>query len=212
MKMSRENTAATRRRIITVASKLFLEQGLAETSITEVMLAAGLTQGGFYRHFETKDQLIAEANRAANAQLFACYDQATDGMAPLQAIETIVRLYLNQSMQRDAVALCPLANLGSELRHANQHIRAAAMEGHQRMLASFSELLRKLGISDHHGIASTIVSAIVGAVTLSQMSVERAVAEQILDHAEATVHAMLRAADKTAAMPLPDRRRRRLPR
>ncbi len=193
MKMSREHTAATRRRIIAVASQLFLERGLAETSIADIMLAVGLTPGGFYRHFDTKDQLVAEANRAANAELFAYYDRATEGMEPLQAIETIVRLYLNQSMQRDAVALCPLANLGSELRHADQHIRAAAMEGYQRMLASFSELAGKLGIADPAAIAGAIVSAIVGAVTLSQLAVDPVAARGILDNAEATVAALLRA-------------------
>lgn len=191
MKMSKENTAATRRRIVTVATKLFLERGLADTSIADVMVASGLTQGGFYRHFESKDQLIAEANRAANAQLFAYYDAAIDGMKPLEAIETIVRLYLDQSMERDMGSLCPLANLGSELRHADQYIRAAAMEGYKRMTESFSTLATELGVVDPERVASTIVSTIVGAVTLSQLSVEPITARAILDNAESSVRVLI---------------------
>jgi TetR/AcrR family transcriptional repressor of nem operon len=191
MKKSRAETAETRLRIIAVASKLFLERGIAETGVADVMVAAGLTQGGFYRHFESKEQLVAEANRSANESLFSFYDSATQGLPPREAMKTMVHLYLTQAMGSDGQALCPLANLGSELRHSNEHIRAVAMEGYQQLVAAFNVLGQQAGIERHTCIASSIVSTIVGSVTLSRLSVDQSLTEEILKNAEYVVGVLL---------------------
>ena len=192
MKKSKADTAETRRRIVSTASQLFLDKGLGETGIADVMAAAKLTPGGFYRHFDSKDQLIAEASREANGTLFEYYDAAVAGMQPLQAIETIVRLYLWQLAGNDKILRCPLANLGSELRHSDDRIRAIAMEGYRQLSGSFTALATQLGVADPASVADAIVSTIVGAVTLSQLSVDLAIAENILKNAQATVGTLLR--------------------
>ncbi|MHC5544384.1 TetR/AcrR family transcriptional regulator, partial [Singulisphaera rosea] len=61
MKKSREETAETRRRILEVAAQEFRRKGILGTGLAEIMAAAGLSHGGFYRHFASKDQLVAEA-------------------------------------------------------------------------------------------------------------------------------------------------------
>lgn len=58
MRKSRQEAAETRARIVTAASTEFAENGIAATGLSEVMAAAGLTHGGFYKHFESKDQLV----------------------------------------------------------------------------------------------------------------------------------------------------------
>ncbi|NGZ83739.1 TetR/AcrR family transcriptional regulator [Duganella aceris] len=194
MKKSKADTAETRLRIISIASNLFLTKGLADTGISDVMSAAGLTQGGFYRHFESKDQLVAEANRAANEELFRFYSEAIQGMAPAQAIETIVHLYLNQACGPGA--LCPLANLGSELRHADAHIREVAMEGRLQLMEVMAAMAQRLGIAEPHGVADAIVSAAVGAVTLSQLIDDPVGAQSIRDHAQDAVALLLASAPK----------------
>ena len=192
MKKSKVETAETRRRIISTASRLFMERGLGETGIADVMAAAGLTQGGFYRHFESKEQLVAEANREANQQLFRYYDEAIAGHGPMEAMDIIVGLYLHQFGKDGLRQLCPLANLGSELHHANEHIRAVAMEGYRSLAAAFAHMMGQLGIADHASVAEAIVATIVGAVTLSRLSVDAAVSKNILDNAQATVRTLLR--------------------
>lgn len=191
MKKSKVETAETRKRIISVASQLFLEKGLAETGVAEIMAAAGLTQGGFYRHFESKEQLIAEANRSANETLFDSYQAAIKDKEPGEAMLTISSLYLTQVEREDAKALCPLANLGSELRHSNEHIRTVAMEGYQRLVAAFTMLAKEMGIANHSCVAGAIVSTIVGAVTLSRLAVEPVMASDILENADFVVRALL---------------------
>src|SRR5471032_3362707 len=175
MKKSKVETAETRRRIISTASRLFMERGLGETGIADVMAAAGLTQGGFYRHFESKEQLVRY------------YDEAIAGHGPMEAMDIIVGLYLHQFGKDGLRQLCPLANLGSELHHANEHIRAVAMEGYRSLAAAFAHMMGQLGIADHASVAEAIVATIVGAVTLSRLSVDAAVSKNILDNAQATV-------------------------
>jgi TetR/AcrR family transcriptional repressor of nem operon len=189
MKKSKADTAETRRRIVSTASHLFLTKGLAQTGIADVMSACGLTQGGFYRHFESKDQLVAEANRAANEALFRFYHGAIEGLSPAETVLKIVHLYLYQVHGEGT--LCPLANLGSELRHADVHIREVAMEGRIRLLETIAASLARLKIADHAGIADAIVSAIVGAVTLSQLSNKPVEAQSLLANAEAAVRTLL---------------------
>jgi len=193
MKKSQVETAATRRKIIATASQLFMEKGLGDTGIADVMAAAGLTQGGFYRHFASKEQLIAEANREANEQLFRFYDAAIVGQSPWAAMEIIVSLYLYQSHEGGTGKLCPLANLGSELYHANDDIRAVAMQGYRRITEAFAHLTGQMGLADHVSISDAIVSTIVGAVTLSRLSVDEATSKNILENAQATVRTLLQA-------------------
>src|SRR5260370_3414149 len=61
MRKSREEAAQTRKRIVTAASEEFRKNGIVATGLNDLMSAAGLTHGGFYKHFESKDQLVAEA-------------------------------------------------------------------------------------------------------------------------------------------------------
>jgi TetR/AcrR family transcriptional repressor of nem operon len=65
MRKSRQEAAETRERIVKVAAREFNESGIQSTGLTEIMAAAGLTHGGFYKHFSSKDQLVAEAIDAA---------------------------------------------------------------------------------------------------------------------------------------------------
>src|SRR5260370_35504113 len=65
MRKSKAETAKTRERILEAASAQFLSHGITDTGLARLMRAAGLTHGGFYRHFASKDQLVAEACRQA---------------------------------------------------------------------------------------------------------------------------------------------------
>ena len=86
MRKSREEAAQTRKRIVEAASCEFREKGIVATGLADLMKAAGLTHGGFYKHFESKDQLVSEATAAA--------------------LEEILGEMAAQPTTRDAVAAC----------------------------------------------------------------------------------------------------------
>jgi len=199
MRKSKIDTAETRKRIISTASKVFLTKGLAATGIADIMVAAGLTQGGFYRHFESKEQLIAEANEAAFDQLMDMFERAIAGKPPAQALDTIVFRYLHQLQGRDPVYLCPLANLGSELRHADEQVKATTKDGYERLVRLVALQTQRLGMPGYADVANAIVSTLVGAVTLSRLAADASTQKAILLNAHNVVRVLLQAAPQTIA-------------
>ena len=190
MRKSRIETAETRKRIVATASRLFLTRGLAATGIADIMVAAGLTQGGFFRHFRSKGQLVAEANVAAFGQLMDMFERAIVGKPPTEALNTIVSLYLHQLQDKEPVYLCPLANLGSELRHSDERVKATTVDGYERLVRLVGQQTQQLGIAGHADVANAIVSTLVGAVTLSRLAPDPRTEETILLNAQNVVRVL----------------------
>ncbi len=200
MRKSKAETAETRKRIVAVASNVFLKNGLAATGIADVMVAAGMTQGGFYRHFESKEQLIAEASAAAFGELFAMFDAYTAGKPPQEALQMIVQRYLRQLQVEDAVYLCPLANLGSELCHGDAQVRSAAGEGYAGLVKLVAAHLMRMDVVDYVAVAESVVATMVGAVSLSRLPVDPAASDAILANAEHTIATLLRNASTSKTL------------
>ena len=179
MKRSKAETAETRRRIIETAEREFRHNGIHATGLADVMAAAGLTHGGFYRHFQSKDQLVAEACAAgidsivARAEAAAC--QSGSNGDSKQNLES----YLSVNHRDDRAGGCPLAGLGSELAQGDNETRETVSEGFSNSLKySRNGLARKpeLAKSD----ALFVLSALVGAVTLSRMTTNTDLSNAIL--------------------------------
>jgi TetR/AcrR family transcriptional regulator, transcriptional repressor for nem operon len=183
MRKSRSETAETRQRILSNASRLFLTKGLASVGTRDIMAASDVVQGGFYRHFESKEQLIAEAYEATVDHVFAMFGKAIAGKSPRDAIETIVTMYLSQSPSISEVDLCPLAMLGSEIKHEEKCIRDIAMLGHQRFVNLIEAELVRLGRPQARMVAIGMISSLVGAVALASISPHKATAKQMLKDA-----------------------------
>ena len=187
MRKSRSEAAETRARIVATASSMFLDQGLAAVGTREVMAGADLTPGGFYRHFQSKDQLIAEAISAAFDRLIAMFESEIKGMPAAEAVERIVWLYLHQSQQEENPYLCPLAALGAELSHADPQVREVARKGYQHLVQLIAKHHPQLTKSEALVSASGIVSTMVGAVTLADIAPNPATARDILRDAQALI-------------------------
>lgn len=191
MKKSRIETADTRKRILATATRMFMENGLAETGIASIMSAAGLTQGGFYRHFSSKEQLIAEANGAANDRMFALFDAATSGKPAAEALDIVVGMYLDQLQDTGREVLCPLPSLGTELRRSDKLVRDTALTGYERLLRLFAELVGRTGAADPEGLAEAIVTTMVGAVLLARLAVGRDAGRNVLCNARRVIRSFL---------------------
>jgi len=203
MRKSKADTAETRKRILATAANVFLQQGISGTAISDVMVAAGLTQGAFYRHFESKDHLVAESMRAAFEEVFAALEQATVGHPSKDAIGIVVNRYLNQHFASGQGALCPLAHLSSELRLAADQVKLAAVEGHARFVRFIASYLMRLDYADYLGLAESIVSVLVGAVAIASLSQAPKASEAVLVNARKTVAEMLDDAAASASRAAP---------
>jgi TetR/AcrR family transcriptional regulator, transcriptional repressor for nem operon len=187
MRRSRSDTAETRERIVSTASNMFLNKGLAAVGMRDIMGAAGLTQGGFYRHFESKEQLIAEANDAAADRILAMVEKKIVGKSQVDALETIVSIYLGQSQNKKNTYLCPLTMIGAEFSHYDQRVRDVAINGYQRLVLLIADHLPQQAKSDNLTRASGIVSTMVGAVMLANIAPDQATARSILANAKAAI-------------------------
>ena len=191
MRKSKADTIETRKRIVAVASNMIPKLGLARTGVEDVMKAAGMTLGGFYRHFAPKEQLVAEASAVAFAEFRSNSALAAAGKDPRAALDIIVGYYLSQLATNEMVGLCPLATLASELRHAGEAVRAVADDGYARMVDMFAAHLEAIGIAEHVQVAESIVTTIVGAVSLSQLATQPSARQAILENARHTVSVLV---------------------
>jgi len=122
VRRSREETARTRRNAVDAASRLFRERGIESVSVGDVMTTLGMTAGGFYRHFESKEALAAEACTAAFAE---------SGLArePARSSEAMLRRYLGKAHRDTPARGCPLPALASDMARQPAAVRRAYTEG-----------------------------------------------------------------------------------
>lgn len=174
MRKSRAETAATRERIVDAASAAFRRQGIAATALSDLMASAGLTHGGFYKHFGSKEQVVAEASARAIEQmtetLGAALSKGRSGTPLQRAIDT----YLSARHRDHPETGCPFAALGPELAREGGAVRDAAGAGLDRLLAVVGE-------HTSHTDAVVALSAMVGALTLARLAPTAAASKDILD-------------------------------
>jgi TetR/AcrR family transcriptional repressor of nem operon len=170
MRRSREEAAETRRRIVEKASQLFRGRGIDAVSVADIMGALGLTVGGFYRHFESKEALVAEAIDAASLK-----STQTHGR---EAAE-VLRRYLSNEHRKDAEGGCPVAALCSEVGHQSRSTRKAFTVALERLIESVERLMPGAPRQKVLHVAA----ASVGALVLARAASDDKLAAEILDAA-----------------------------
>jgi TetR/AcrR family transcriptional regulator, transcriptional repressor for nem operon len=180
MKRSKIEAAETRRRIVKTAAAEFRRKGINATGLNDVMAAAGLTHGGFYRHFASKDQLVAEACAAALSspaepnEVPACPALSKDGF------EAILAEYLSADHRDNPSEGCALAGLGSELARSDKDTRAAATDGILKLVDIFAHHYRRTNPETAKARALVAVSAMIGAITLSRIVIDPKLSTAVL--------------------------------
>jgi TetR/AcrR family transcriptional regulator, transcriptional repressor for nem operon len=176
MRKSREAAVETRKRIVRAAARKFREQGIVATGLNDLMKAAGMTHGGFYKHFESKDQLVAEACAdAVDASIGGM------GMESQPTINAAVAAYLSTRHRDDPASGCPLAAIGSELSRCDRKAREAATGGFLRLV---DILAGKAARADARRRALVAAATMIGAVTMSRVVTDPELSAEILREAE----------------------------
>lgn len=114
MRVSREEAQASRKRIIHEAARLMREKGISATSVADVMTAAGMTTGGFYKHFGSKDDLTAAAVGAAFDSIIAPLQRSVQKSGFSTARAAYFRTYLSEAHLRTPGKGCPIAAMGTD--------------------------------------------------------------------------------------------------
>lgn len=182
MKRSKADAAATRARVVEVAAQTFARNGIRATGVAEIMAAAGLTHGAFYRHFESKEQLVAEAcaltleSLVGSAESIAGQDQGHF----LSHLED----FLSSECHDGGLAGCPFVAMGSELARADSETRRAATVGFNNLVELIATRYAHMDAKAARDAAIYTLTSMIGAVTMSRIVDETGVSNQILDIAK----------------------------
>jgi TetR/AcrR family transcriptional regulator, transcriptional repressor for nem operon len=175
MRKSKQEAAETRRRIVSVAAREFNKSGIDRTGVADVMTAAGLTVGGFYKHFSSKDQLVAEALGGALQKSLDSVETKRGG-----DLEAIAAGYLSRQHRDSLESSCPLPSVGSELRLAENDARQAISKGVERFISIIQACFPDLPPKEAKPKAHAILSAMVGAMVLSRIVTEPKLSDRLL--------------------------------
>ena len=181
MRVSRVQAEANREAVINAASRLFREHGFDGIGLKDLMKGAGLTQGGFYKQFESKDDLAALASRRAMDSATRRWSSvAASSNDPLQAV---VDLYLSAGHRGETGDGCPLVALGSDAARQSPEVRTPFQDGIKAHLQVLEELIPNDGAPDAAEKAMVVLSLMVGAVTLSRIMTDEAISDRVLEAA-----------------------------
>lgn len=179
MKVSREQVALNRERIVETAARLFREKGYDGIGVADLMKGAGLTHGGFYGHFESKEDLLAEAAAHAMKKSVARWEGYLDEDRGT-ALEKIGDNYLTVQHRDHPEMGCSVTALGADVARLGPKARHAITEGSSGQLAVLAQLMPGADDAEKRRQALATYAAMVGAIVLSRAVDDEALSREVL--------------------------------
>ena len=177
---SKAQKTKTHKRIISIASKRFREKGLARVGIAELMKEAGLTVGGFYKHFDSRDDLVAEAVSSAFGGWKRRVDAAKAG-GPSVSLAKLINDYLDEAHRDNPGTGCAFSALAPEIARSDKQTRALTSEQVRNDIQLIAGLLPGKDKSRARSRAILTFSALVGAMSLARAVSDEGLSREILE-------------------------------
>jgi TetR/AcrR family transcriptional repressor of nem operon len=192
MRVSREQAAANRDRVIDAAAELFRSKGFSGIGVADIMKAAELTHGGFYGHFASKDDLIAQASRRSMQRAAQNWKKviAESGSDPFA---TLLTRYLSPRHRDDPGQGCAFAALSGDAARCGKPVRKAFAEGLEPLIDILSGIVGGRTKAARRRKAIAALSELIGALILSRAVGDAGLSDEILD---AGRHDLLAAAER----------------
>lgn len=182
MKVTREKAEENRQQVIEASSRLFRERGFDGVGVSTLMQAAGLTHGGFYKQFESKDDLIAMATQAAIDQSRSRMS-AVVGKDKRASFETAIRHYLSDQHCNAVADGCAFAALGPDAARRGAEVRRVMQRGVEDQLALLESVIEAKDDASSRETAIATLSTMVGALILARAVEDPALSSDILQAA-----------------------------
>jgi TetR/AcrR family transcriptional repressor of nem operon len=183
MRVSRAQAEENRETVINVASRLFREYGFDGIGLKDLMKGAGLTQGGFYKQFASKDDLAVQASRRAMES--ATRRWSTVAATSPDPLEAVIGLYLSAGHVEEKADGCPLVALGSDAARQSEEVRRPFEDGIRSHLQVLDELMEDSKSTGPTSKAMAMLSLMVGAVMLSRILKDENLSQDFIDVAAA---------------------------
>ena len=191
MSQKAEQKLKSHEAILASAASMLRERGIKASSVAEVMAGAGLTVGGFYSHFNSKEALFTETIKSATGVLWNKLLQHTEGQSPRERLTLMLRQYLSRKHRDNAAEGCLLPNVAPEVAREGEPYRGALETELAALISSMASLLG--GRPEHKEKALALIALMFGALSLSRALKGTALSDE-----------MLQAAKKFGALALPE--------
>lgn len=186
MRVSRAQADENRRTVIDVASRLFREKGFDGIGLNDLMKGAGLTQGGFYKQFRSKEDLVVQATAKALEQGSAKWADLLAARNPLRAL---IGFYLSEVHREELAGGCAVAALGPEAARRSPALRQAFEAGIKSQLEALDDLATPAPGENVRDKSLVTLATMVGALILSRAVADERLSKRVL---RAATEALLR--------------------
>ena len=180
MRVSREQAAANREHIIEAAGELFRSKGFSGIGVADIMKAAELTHGGFYGHFASKDDLIAQASRRSMQRAAQNWKKVV-AESGSDAFATLLTRYLSPRHRDDPGQGCAFAALSGDAARCGKPVREAFAEGLEPLIDILSGIVGGRTKAARRRKAIAALSELIGALILSRAVGNGGLSDEILD-------------------------------
>lgn len=167
-KFAARSKEVTHDRIVDAAARAIRRSGYNGTGVADIMKAAGLTHGGFYAHFTSREAMLAEAADRAGSEAVVLMERVAAAVPPQQALQAMIQAYLSEDHVKSIETGCATAALGSEMPRQAPEVRRAATRRIKEMIDLVARQLPDWGQPGAHEHALAAVSTMVGALVLAR--------------------------------------------
>jgi TetR/AcrR family transcriptional regulator, transcriptional repressor for nem operon len=182
MRVSREQAALNRDRIIDAAGALFRAKGFGGVGVADIMKAADLTHGGFYGHFASKDDLVAQASKRAMGRAATNWEKVV-ASAPDAPFAALLKNYLSEPHRDDPGKGCVFAALAVDASRSGKVVRSAFAEGLEPLLDILADAIPDRSKAARRRKAVAAMAALVGALELARATEGTSLSDEILEAA-----------------------------
>nr|WP_229262737.1 TetR/AcrR family transcriptional regulator [Duganella radicis] len=158
----------THERIVEVAARAIRRSGYDGTGVADIMKEAGLTHGGFYAHFASRDALLAEAADRAGADAVALAARIAAAAPPGQALHNIMQAYFSDEHIAAIEKGCPVSALGSEMPRQAPEVRRVATTHIKEMIDLVARQMADWGQPEAHERAMALVCGLIGTTIMAR--------------------------------------------
>ncbi len=179
MKVTREQATQNRDRVLDVAARLFRERGFDGIGVADLMKSAGLTHGGFYGQFASKEELMAEACARSFDNGVATWTKI-GGRATGNPLAAVMKGYLSKQHRDNPGEGCVMASLGADASRQGPSLRSAVTEGTRKLLDLFTSFAPGRIKAVKRERAVVAYASMVGALILARAVDDEVLSDEIL--------------------------------
>lgn len=187
MRYPPEHKDRIRRKVLDLAAAELCVNGIEGTGIAEIMRSAGLTHGGFYTHFASKDDMVAAAITRMFGRLTEKLETGIKTLGPANTFDLFIESYLSAKHRDNPARGCPIAALAGEIQRQPAGTREAYSVGLERYLCTIAALLSFEKGKRQTDLAASLLMEMVGALLMARCVTDNQASVRVLERAKRSV-------------------------